>query len=179
MHRGGNGIRVGYRFLEDGEISIHDDRWLTYPWGVNGGHPGARSRKTLIHLDGNEDILPSKCDRVEVKEGELLHFDTWGGGGWGDPLERPAEQVEFDVRAGLVSVAGAHNYGVVINDDLSVNEAETATLRESMATERGDTSLFDFGGTIDELKDRCLAETGLTPPQQPQFQTWARTSGQA
>ena len=179
MHRGGNGIRVGYRFLEDGEISIHDDRWLTYPWGVNGGHPGARSRKTLIHLDGNEDILPSKCDRVEVKEGELLHFDTWGGGGWGDPLKRPAEQVEFDVRAGLVSVAGARNYGVVTNDDLSVNEAETAALRESMAAERGDTSLFDFGGTIDELKDRCLAETGLTPPEQPQFQTWARASGQA
>jgi N-methylhydantoinase B len=30
-----------------GQISIHDDRWLTYPWGVNGGLPGARSRKLL------------------------------------------------------------------------------------------------------------------------------------
>ena len=35
-NRGGNGIRMAYRFLEDGQISIHDDRWLTYPWGVNG-----------------------------------------------------------------------------------------------------------------------------------------------
>jgi N-methylhydantoinase B len=38
-------LRIGYRFLEDGEISIHDDRWLTYPWGVNGGLPGMRSTK--------------------------------------------------------------------------------------------------------------------------------------
>ena len=29
FNRGGNGVRVGYRFLEDGEISVHDDRWLT------------------------------------------------------------------------------------------------------------------------------------------------------
>jgi len=34
LHRGGNALRVGYRFLEPGEISIHDDRWLTYPWGA-------------------------------------------------------------------------------------------------------------------------------------------------
>ena len=98
QNRGGNGIRVGYRFLEPGEVSIHDDRWLTYPWGVNGGLPGQRSRKTLIHLDGSEETLPSKCDRVRVEEGELLLFDTWGGGGWGDPLKRQVQQVEFDAR---------------------------------------------------------------------------------
>ena len=49
LHRGGNGIEIVYRFLEPGEISIHDDRWLTYPWGVNGGLPGARSRKSSAH----------------------------------------------------------------------------------------------------------------------------------
>jgi N-methylhydantoinase B len=45
LHRGGNGLRVAYRFLVDGEIGIHDERWLTYPWGVLGGDPGMRSRK--------------------------------------------------------------------------------------------------------------------------------------
>ena len=45
LHRGGNGINIVYRFLEPGEISIHDDRWLTSPWGVNGGLPGQRSTK--------------------------------------------------------------------------------------------------------------------------------------
>ena len=46
-NRGGNALLVDYCFLEDGEISIHDDRWLTYPWGVNGGEPGTRSLKIL------------------------------------------------------------------------------------------------------------------------------------
>ena len=43
--RGGNGILMSYRFLAAGTVSIHDDRWFTYPWGVNGGRPGARARK--------------------------------------------------------------------------------------------------------------------------------------
>jgi N-methylhydantoinase B len=173
-HRGGNGIRVGYRFLEPGEVSIHDDRWLTYPWGVNGGSPGQRSRKTLVHLDGSEDNLPSKCDRIKVEEGELLLFDTWGGGGWGDPFKRPVEQVEFDVRAGLVSREGALRYGVVLNDDLSADVAATEAKRQELSEARGATALFDFGGTIEELKARCLEETGHEPPAQPEFQVQQR-----
>ena len=39
LHRGGNGVDVAYVFEEPGTIAIHDDRWLTYPWGVNGGSP--------------------------------------------------------------------------------------------------------------------------------------------
>ena len=84
-NRGGNGLRIGYRFLEPGEISIHDDRWLTYPWGVNGGLPGARSRKTLVRRDGSQQLLESKLDHVKVEAGDLLLSDTWGGGGCGDP----------------------------------------------------------------------------------------------
>ena len=88
--RGGNGLRIGYRFLEPGEISIHDDRWLTYPWGVNGGTPGERSKKTLVRGDGTQELLPAKVDRIKVEAGDLLLSDTWGGGGCGDPLERDA-----------------------------------------------------------------------------------------
>ena len=172
LHRGGNALRVGYRFLEPGEISIHDDRWLTYPWGVNGGLPGQRSRKILHRVDGSEELLQSKCDRIHVEPGDLLYFDTWGGGGWGDPFKRPAEQVGFDVAAGLVSVDGARRYGVVCNEDGEVDESATEALRSSMAEERGDTSLFDFGGTPEELKARCKAETGLPAPDAPKFQNW-------
>jgi N-methylhydantoinase B len=174
LHRGGNGIRVAYRFLEPGEVSIHDDRWLTYPWGVNGGLPGQRSRKTLVHLDGSEDNLPSKGDRIKVEEGELLLFDTWGGGGWGDPFKRPLEQVEFDVRAGLVSREGALRYGVVLGADLSVDVGASEAARKEMSEQRGETRLFDFGGSIEELKARCLEETGHEPPAQPEFQVQQR-----
>ena len=172
-NRGGNGLRMGYCFLEPGTISIHDDRWLTYPWGVNGGEPGRRSEKILVRTDGSQERLPSKCDRIEVGSGDILYFNTWGGGGCGDPLKREVERVEFDVRAGLVSMDGAKRYGVVMNADRRVNLKRTETLRARMAQKRGKVPMFDRGGDIETLKKRCLKETGLQPPRQPEFQTWA------
>ncbi|MEK9929093.1 MAG: hydantoinase B/oxoprolinase family protein, partial [Halieaceae bacterium] len=112
-------------------------------------------------------------DRIEVGSGDILYFNTWGGGGCGDPLKREAERVEFDVRAGLVSVEGAKRYGVVMNDDLTVNAKRTQTLRAKMAKKRGKVPMFDRGGDIATLKKQCLKETGLEPPRQPEFQTWA------
>ncbi|MDG1065142.1 MAG: hydantoinase B/oxoprolinase family protein [Luminiphilus sp.] len=172
-NRGGNGLRMGYCFLEPGTISIHDDRWLTYPWGVNGGEPGRRSEKILVRTDGSQERLPSKCDRIEVGSGDILYFNTWGGGGCGDPLKREVERVEFDVRAGLVSMDGAKRYGVVMNADRRVNLKRTETLRARMAQKRGKVPMFDRGGDIETLKKRCLKETGLQPPRQPEFQSWA------
>ena len=72
--------------LEAGEISIHDDRWLTYPWGVNGGEPGMRSTKTLVRKDGTERKHPVQVRPRPGQPGDILYFNTWGGGGWGDPL---------------------------------------------------------------------------------------------
>jgi N-methylhydantoinase B len=40
-----------------------------------------------------------------------------------------------------------------------------------MAKKRGRTKLFDFGGTIEELRKRCKKETGMEPPVQPKFRT--------
>jgi N-methylhydantoinase B len=173
-HRGGNGLRIGYRFLEPGEISIHDDRWLTYPWGVNGGLPGARSRKLLMRADGTQELLHSKLDHVKVQPGDLLLSDTWGGGGCGDPLERDPALVQFDVEAGLVTAAGAQRYGVVLDAAGRVDAAATTKLRASLAKRRGPVALFDRGfESIEELKHRCRAETGLEPPSAPQFPKWA------
>ncbi len=172
LHRGGNGLSMGYQFLEPGEISIHDDRWLTHPWGVNGGLPGQRSDKLMVRADGSEQWMVSKCDRIAVAPGDTLYFNTWGGGGWGDPLERDAEQVALDTKRGLVTKDGARRYGVVLTEDLSVDERATADLRSRMASERGDVALFNTGGTVDELKARCKADTTLDPPRQPVFQKW-------
>jgi N-methylhydantoinase B len=179
-NRGGNALRIGYRFLEPGEISIHDDRWLTYPWGANGGEPGARSRKLLVRADGTQELLPSKIDHVKVEANDLLISDTWGGGGWGNPLERAPEQVAFDVEAGLVSVEGAKRYGVVIKADGSVDQAATDALRKQMAAKRGPKKIFDRGfDSIEELKARCKAETGLEPPKPPRFTKWAAVAAEA
>ena len=170
LHRGGNGIRAGYRFLNDGELSIHDDRWLTYAWGVNGGLPAGRSKKELIRADGSVEILQSKCDHIKVKKGDLFMCYTWGGGGWGDPYKRPAERVALDVERGLVTKEGAKRYGVIVSDDFTVDEQATEQLRAKLISERKEIKLFDRGfESIAELKARCLAETGLPAPKDPVF----------
>lgn len=169
LHRGGNGLSVGYRFLNDGQIAIHDDRWLTYPWGVNGGAPGMRSTKILQRADGSEETLPAKCEGIEVKKGDILYFNTWGGGGWGDPLERSPQLVLDDINRSLSTIEGAAAYGVVINSDLTIDDTATVELRAKMAAQRGEVSLFDFGGDIDEIKARSLEETKLPAPQTPEF----------
>ncbi|MEM7741101.1 MAG: hydantoinase B/oxoprolinase family protein [Pseudomonadota bacterium] len=169
LHRGGNGIHMIYRFTHAGDISIHDDRWFVPPWGVNGGKPAARSWKRLERADGSVEVLGAKVDNIAVGAGDLLHYVTWGGGGWGDPLERDPGLVAHEARCGLVTLAGARNYGVVLDTEYTVDQNATDTLRDEMRNERGDTSLFDFGGDIEELRARCLDETGLPAPVQPQW----------
>jgi N-methylhydantoinase B len=169
LHRGGNGLTVAYCFLADGTISVHDDRWLTYPWGVNGGEPGMRSSKRLVRADGSEQWLGAKSEGIKVKQGDLLYFNTWGGGGWGDPYDRDAGLVQKDVDRGLVSTEGAKRYGVVIAANGNVDEEATESLRSSLREQRGDPGLFDFGGTIEEIKARCKQETHLDPPVRPTF----------
>ncbi|MDH4344875.1 MAG: hydantoinase B/oxoprolinase family protein, partial [Thermoleophilia bacterium] len=165
FHRGGNGVEKRYVYLEPGEVSIHDDRWLTRPWGVLGGWPGARSSKLLKRADGTEQVLPSKCDNVVVEPGDMLVYRTAGGGGWKDRLDRPAELVARDVSFGLVSREFAtEGYGVVLAADGSVDEASTEVERERQRTERGEALAFDFGPPLEDVIANCVAETGLEPP---------------
>jgi N-methylhydantoinase B len=128
-----------------------------------------RSRKILGRVDGSREDLPSKCDHVKVAEGDALHYITWGGGGWGDPLERDPGLVAREVDRGLVTADGARRYGVVLTDGSAIDEAATAALRERMRADRGAVEVFDFGASIDELRARSLEETGLPAPQPPVF----------
>ncbi|MEO1607690.1 MAG: hydantoinase B/oxoprolinase family protein, partial [Pseudomonadota bacterium] len=151
--------------------SVHDDRWLTYPWGVNGGEPGMRSTKRLVRVDGSEENIPSKCDRVKVFPGDILYFNTWGGGGWGNPLDRDPALVMTDVERGLVTVDGATRYGVVVKSG-AVDTTATKALRDKMAPAQTKIPLFSRGfDSIEELKNRCREETGFEPPAAPVFQS--------
>ncbi len=170
LHRGGNGIHMTYRFLASGTISIHDDRWFVPPWGVNGGEPGKRARKILEKADGTSTIIGNKVEDVHVEVGDQLHFITWGGGGWGDPLERDPALVGLEIVQGLVTPEGAKDYGVVADAKGVVDMAATDTLRGEMRAARGALPVFNYGPGIEVLRANCLQETGLPAPVQP---VWA------
>jgi N-methylhydantoinase B len=167
LHRGGNGIHMTYRFLSPGTVSIHDDRWFVPPWGVNGGEPGKRARKILEKADGSQTIVGNKQENIAVEAGDQLHFITWGGGGWGDPLARDPALVGVEITQGLVTPAGAKDYGVIANDLGEIDATATDNLRAKLRSERGPLPLFNSGPGIEALRAVCEVETGLKAPIQP------------
>ena len=113
-------------------------------------------------------VLQSKVHDVSVQAGDVLHFVTWGGGGWGDPLARDAELVCKEVRRGLVSADGARRYGVVCSEDGALDAAATEELRAGLRANREEPlPLFDRGGDLATLLANSLEETGLPAPQPP------------
>lgn len=142
--RGGCGVEKIYRFRAPGTLNWRDEREQSRPWGRNGGEAGACSGKIVVRTDGSREQPGSKADGVKVAAGDRLIFRTAGGGGWGNPLDRSPEQVQKDVRRGLVSTAGARDrYGVVVAGSpaaCTVDEKATRDLRESLGRSRGRSS---------------------------------------
>jgi N-methylhydantoinase B len=77
LHRGGDGVVRELEALEECRASILSERREHAPAGALGGEPGARGRNLL---NGNE--LPAKTT-IDLTEGDVLRFETPGGGGFG------------------------------------------------------------------------------------------------
>lgn len=147
LHRGGAGIEKVYRMMEAGMVSIHDDREIVPPWGINGGLFGGTSEKWILRAGASErERIPSKIDNLAVQPGDRIIFITAGSGGWGDPLARDPALVARDVAHDLVSRHRAEqDYGVILAEDGSVAQAETTALRERVIGKRGQPEPFSFG----------------------------------
>ena len=81
-----------------------------------------------------------------IPEGDLLIFETPGGGGYGDPLERPAEAVAADVAKGLVSREAAERLYAVVLDEAEGLDAEATRARRLAAARSGGPAPTDAPG---------------------------------
>jgi N-methylhydantoinase B len=136
--RGGSALEMEFQlFAPQSMVTARNrDRSIFSAWGLRGGMPGATSRFAknpntdhCVEL-GSIDIVP--CD-----PGDIILIQGPGAGGYGNPLDRPANDVLTDVRRGLVSAARAKSdYGVVIGEDLVIDAAATARLRGDMSRQR-------------------------------------------
>ena len=100
-------------------------------FGVHGGL-AARGR-VVVNPDGPEPRdVATMGDGIRLAKGDLVRIVTPGGGGWGNPADRPAGDVLADVLDGFVSeAAAARDYGVVLAGD-SVDSAATLARRAAM-----------------------------------------------
>jgi N-methylhydantoinase B len=116
--RGGLGFDKQYVLLAPCELWANFDRIGCPPWGVQGAK-AAKSGQVLIFKNGQQDSeLLYKTENCPLEAGDRVRMSTGGGGGYGDPGDRPVERVKQDVTRGFVSVQSARDdYGIVIKAD--------------------------------------------------------------
>ena len=109
--------------------ALHVDRGPLDP-GLLGGQ--GRSGRRVLPGDrrpgrAREREVDALADAEPVRAGEVIRIRTTGGGGWGDPLDRPVAEVVQDVEWGKVSIEGARrDYGVVLTFDGTLATVDTA-----------------------------------------------------
>ena len=151
LHRGGVGIVRDLRVIGDeAVIGLRMDNIRWPAWGVKGGMGGRPGRILVNPGTPDERELPPMSDGNKLKKGDLVRIMTPGGGGWGSPLLRNAEQVRDDVLDGFISAGSANDdYGVVLSDDLwSVDAGATAARRRTLGREPQ--GLFHRHGYFDD-----------------------------
>ncbi len=114
--RGGLGRREIIRVPNDEyapqppvNLGMQSGRFRLPPEGLFGGQPGTRAQFLVNGEPGNPYGL------TQLQPGDVVTMDAAGGGGNGDPKERPLHVLQKDVRDGKVSVESARkDYGVEI-----------------------------------------------------------------
>jgi N-methylhydantoinase B len=136
-YRGGLGIDMCVRSLIEGRWNFdHPRREQCPPWGIWGGKPGTHG-DFLLRMPGENDFRSMDAVHYPVPVDSEVIVRTGGGGGWGDPLEREAAAVRADVIEELISRHSAdEEYGVVLRDDLTLDEAATAARRNALRSAR-------------------------------------------
>lgn len=134
-YRGGLAVEREWELLEgETHLAIRSDRRDHLPYGLYSGKPGTGSLTTLTR-DGDQEVLPVMISST-LKEGDVLYHRQPGGGGWGDPLDRPPETVQRDVKNEKVSIQAARDeYGVILGDDLALDGAATEARRQQLRHE--------------------------------------------
>lgn len=153
QQRGGLAVEWILRpYGHSAQFSCSTDRALIPPNGIFGGMPGLHAAWKVfrncseVHL--TEDGLRQVAEREEdfgartsgkfIHPADILYCRPPGGGGYGNPFERPVELVEADILNGYVSVAAARrDYGVVWDAaQRCADRQATAELRRQLAHTR-------------------------------------------
>lgn len=169
--QGGLGTEKVGRAVNNMMFNCQVDRTHCRPWGLFGGLSGAGNQVSVQLEEEGETFFPSgKVLARALKPNERYVLRSGGGGGYGDPLERPVARVEFDILQGYVSAGRAEKlYGIVFAADGQIDPQATAARRLDMRS-RGEPTdahdvevheasplagtLFQLGG-LSRLPGRC------------------------
>ena len=107
--RGGLGFCRELEILGPGvELTIYSDHFKLPPPGRQGGLPGKTGSLT-VQRRGQHIDLDAKAT-FPLEPGDVVRLELGGGAGYGDPRERPREQVERDLADGRITPAHAQAF---------------------------------------------------------------------
>ena len=134
--RGGCAARRSYRIgFDEATCTVIGERGRMAPLGLFGGLSGSVFQSVIERGDGSAETLAAKSKQALVHAGDRVMIQPAGSGGYGDPLERPAETVFSDVLDGYVSEQAAYeHYGVVLQKgalDVAATEKRRKQLRSA------------------------------------------------
>jgi N-methylhydantoinase B len=82
QYRGGDGLIREIELLTEAQVTLLAERRKFQPYGLQGGQEGAAGRAWIETASSDQLDLPGKCSR-RLSQGDILHIETPGGGGWG------------------------------------------------------------------------------------------------
>lgn len=112
-HRGGMGMARQIRVREDNTtFSARSDAHIIPAPGIAGGKASSVTRIVRNPGTALAENLHSKASGLVLAAGEVIRVETLGGGGFGDPQERPLAALAADLREEKITLAAAErDYG--------------------------------------------------------------------
>ncbi|KMO37289.1 5-oxoprolinase [Methylobacterium variabile] len=93
-------------------FSYMSDRQKVSPWGLHGGHAGAKAELLMMRAGSGEwltvaeafgKVSPSKFANVPIAPGDRIRISSPAGGGWGPPEARDRSRVRDDLLDGFIT----------------------------------------------------------------------------
>jgi N-methylhydantoinase B len=92
---------------------------------------------SMAEITGEETVFDAKPPEFSVHHDDVYECNPTAGGGWGDPIERLADEVAADVAHGAFSAESARDiFGVSLNETGFADEDATAKLRDRIRADR-------------------------------------------
>jgi N-methylhydantoinase B len=111
--RGGQAQRLSFKVVSKDPVTmtIRHERVKYPPRGLLGGRTGSPGCDYV-----NGERIPAKS-RMDLKNNDVVTFDTAGGGGIGSPEKRSEEKIIRDLESGVVTKEAAERDYAFKNDE--------------------------------------------------------------
>ena len=108
--RGGKGVVLDYKVTSDvAHLTYAASQTISRPWAMEGGQEGSNNYALILRKDGSQE-RHHMCTTVAVEKGEVIRLMTGTGGGYGDPMKRPKDQILRDIKNGYITKEQAQKF---------------------------------------------------------------------